>query len=239
MTVLEVCNDMKTLVIISHPAILESGSQQFLLSAVPENEDVTVHHLEEVYPDGDIDVAKEQHLLLEHDRIIFQFPFYWYSSPPLLKHWQDEVLTDGFALGRQGDKLEGKEFGLVFIIGVPEREYQAGGGELFSISELTKPFQAMAHKTGMVYLAPLTVFQFAYMTDEEKMELLIKYQQFLTQLNDDSLEVTEAWLINQLQKMDAEDMGEGAEDIIQHTIELLEDNRMAINELRIVVDQLW
>ena len=237
--ILEVCSYMKTLVIISHPSILESSSQQFLLSVIPENEGVTVHHLEEVYPDGKIDVDKEHRLLEEHDRIIFQFPFYWYSSPAFLKHWQDEVLTDGFAHGKQGDKLAGKEFGLVFMIGVHEREYQAGGRELYSISELMKPFQAMAHKTGMVYLAPFTVFQFAYMTDEEKMELLINYQQYLTNSNDDSLEAKEAWIIKQLQKMDPEDIGQEADNIIQHTIELIEENRMSINELKVVIDQMY
>lgn len=230
---------MKTLVIISHPEILESGSQQFLLSAVPDNEGVSVHHLEEAYPDGNINVEKEQQLLMEHDRIIFQFPFYWYSSPPLLKQWQDEVLTDGFAHGKQGDLLRDKEFGLIFMVGVPEREYQAGGSELYSISELTKPFQAMAHKTGMIYMPPLTVFQFAYLTDDEKMDLFINYQQMLTNKNNHSLQTKEEWLINQIKKMNPSELGDGAEDILTHAIELIEDNRMTIDELKAVIDQMY
>ncbi|WP_369404146.1 NAD(P)H-dependent oxidoreductase [Secundilactobacillus oryzae] len=32
-----------------------------------------------------IDVEIEQRLLAENDRIIFQFPLYWYSSPASLK----------------------------------------------------------------------------------------------------------------------------------------------------------
>ncbi|MDY0407249.1 NAD(P)H-dependent oxidoreductase [Virgibacillus sp. 179-BFC.A HS] len=118
---------MKTLVIISHPEIGDSSSQQFLLSAVPKDKDVTIHHLESVYPDGNIDTVKEQKLLKQHDRILFQFPFYWYSSPALLKQWQDDVLTEGFAYGPRGSMLAGKEFGLVLAIGVKNSEYQAGG----------------------------------------------------------------------------------------------------------------
>lgn len=230
---------MKTLVIISHPSILESSSQQFLLSAVPKNHHITIHHLEHAYPDGNIDVNREQQLLKEHDRIIFQFPFYWYSTPAFLKQWQDEVLTEGFAHGNERGKLVGKQFGLIFMLGVHEREYQAGGRELYTISELTRPFQAMAHKTGMRYLRPLTVFQFAYMTDEEKMNLFIDYQQMLTNKNDNSLISKEKWIINQLENMDSNDLDDQAKIIIDHTIELINENRININELSKVIEEMY
>ncbi|MDF7639407.1 NAD(P)H-dependent oxidoreductase [Lactobacillus sp. ESL0791] len=29
-----------------------------------------------------------------------QFPFYWYSCPPLLKKWEDDVLEHGWAAAR-------------------------------------------------------------------------------------------------------------------------------------------
>ncbi|RTL87458.1 flavodoxin family protein [Ancylobacter aquaticus] len=61
------------------------------------------------YPDFTIDVEREQQLLLEHDRIVLQFPMYWYSMPPLLKKWLDDVLTYNFAYGSKGDKLKGKD----------------------------------------------------------------------------------------------------------------------------------
>lgn len=230
---------MKTLVIVSHPSILESSSQQFLLSAVPKNKSVTIHHLEEVYPDGKIDVEGEQRLLREHDRIIFQFPFYWYSSPAFLKQWQDEVLTEGFAHGGEQGKLLGKEFGLVFMVGVHEREYQAGGRELYTISELTRPFQAMAHKTGMIYLRPLTVFQFAYKTDEEKMDIYIDYQQMLTNKNDGSLASQEKWIIDQLKHVKSTDLNGAGKSILEHASELMEENRMTIDELSKVITEMY
>jgi putative NADPH-quinone reductase len=229
---------MKTLVIISHPEMMESGSQQYLLSSIPEGKDITIHHLESVYPDFKIDVEMEQALLKEHERIIFQFPFYWYSAPALLKKWQDEVLTDGFAYGKRGKSLTGKEFGLVMSIGVKEEEYQPGGREGFSIDELTKPFQAMALKTGMVFLKTLPIFQFSYLTEEQKMNLLIRYQQYLTREKEDSLKAREKWFIQELKSTDTSKLNDGDQFVLNQAIEFIEENRDTIDELKIVLDQM-
>lgn len=229
---------MKTLVIISHPELDESSSQQFLVQSFPESETVTLHHLEKTYPDGKIDKQREQALLKAHDRILFQFPFYWYSSPPLLKHWQDEVLEEHFAFGHRGHHLKGKEFGLVLVIGVGEKEYQTGGQEGFSISELTKPYQAVARKTGMNYLKPLEIFQFPYMTEDEKMRLLIKYQQWLTIDRPDSLRSREEWMIQELETIDHQTLdSDDSSFVVEKAIELLEDNRMELDELAMHIDQ--
>lgn len=72
---------MKTLVIFSHPNIQKSSSQKFLKASFPTSDSFTYHHLETAYPRGEIDVEREQQLLLAHDRILFQFPFYWYAAP--------------------------------------------------------------------------------------------------------------------------------------------------------------
>lgn len=229
---------MKTLVIISHPEIMESGSQQYLLSSIPENKDITVHHLDSVYPDFNIDVEKEQNLLKEHERIIFQFPFYWYSAPALLKKWQDDVLTDGFAYGKKGKALVGKEFGLVMSIGVKKEEYQPGGREGFSIDELTKPFQALALKTGMEFLKMLPIFQFSYLTENQKMNLLIRYQQYLTREKEDSLEAREKWFIQELRSTDSSKLNDGDQFVLNQAIEFIEENRDTIDELKIVLDQM-
>ncbi|MET3698419.1 putative NADPH-quinone reductase [Bacillus oleivorans] len=229
---------MKTLLIVSHPNLIDSGSQQYFLSSIKNREDVTIHHLEGVYPDWNIDVPSEQELLKQHDRILFQFPFYWYSSPPLLKHWQDVVLEEGFAYGTRGKALTGKQFGLVLMIGVQERDYQAGGDEQFTISELTRPFQAMAHKTGMIYLRPFTIFQFAYMEEDQKMDTLIQYWQMLTMENNNSLPTREKWLIEQLKQAQTTLQSNDA-NTLNYTIELIEENREHIDGLKVVLDQMY
>ncbi|XXM70608.1 NAD(P)H-dependent oxidoreductase [Lysinibacillus sphaericus] len=143
---------MKTLVIVAHPNINESRINKTWKQRLSEETDITVHDLYEEYPDKQVDVEREQALLLAHDRIVFQFPFYWYSSPALLKEWQDTVLTYGWAYGSEGTKLNGKDFMLAISTGGPEGAYQAGGYNQFTMNELTKPFQATANLTGMRFL---------------------------------------------------------------------------------------
>lgn len=227
---------MKTLVIVSHPEIEESSSQQYLLESFPKTEAVTYHHLEGTYPDGKIDVTKEQELVREYDRIIFQFPFYWYTSPPMLKHWQDEVLLEHFAYGVGGYQLKNKELGLVLVIGVGEKEYQVGGNEGYTISSLTTPYQAMAKKLGMTFLKPLAIHQFQYMKEKEQMRLLIKYQQYLMMENFDSLKSRENWFLNEIENIDHNTLPESSEFILDQVTNLIDDHRMELDEMRMHID---
>lgn len=227
---------MKTLVIISHPEIEESGSQQYLLESFPKTDLVKYHHLEGAYPDGKIDVLKEQKLIKEYDRIIFQFPFYWYTSPPMLKHWQDEVLLEHFAYGASGGQLRDKELGLVLVIGVGEKEYQVGGSEGYTISSLTTPYQAMANKLGMTFLKPLTIHQFYYMKESDQMDLLVKYQQYLMMSNFDSLKSRESWFLNEINQINHDSLPEGSEFILEQVTDLIDDNRMELDEMRMHID---
>ncbi|AYW47395.1 NAD(P)H dehydrogenase [Tetragenococcus osmophilus] len=228
---------MKTLIIVSHPDIDESGSQQYLKEALPDSSDITYHHLETTYPDGKIDIEQEQALLQKHDRIIFQFPLYWYSSPPMLKHWLDEVLTENFAYGYGGNKLKGKELGLVLVIGMPEKEYQVGGNEGFSLSALTTPYQAMAKKTQMQFLKPFLIFQFHYMTENEKKRILIAYQQYLMIEKFDTLRAKEAWTLEQMEAIDEEMLPAGSSFILDQVKEIIEDNRMELDEIQMYLEQ--
>ena len=228
---------MQTLIIVSHPTLGDSNAQRFLWESLPA-EGVTWHHLESVYPDGQIDQEAEQQQLLQYDRVIFQFPFYWYSSPALLKQWQDVVLTDGFAYGTEGGRLSGTELGLVLALGVNEREYQAGGREGFTISELTRPYQAMATKCGMVFLQTLAISKFDYMNDSKKKELLIAYQQYLTKDNDASLKSSEGWFKLQLQSLGKAGLSEEDQQLVEHLLAVLEDNREHLDDLAWTLAQM-
>lgn len=228
---------MKTLIIVSHPEIDESGSQQYLKEALSDTAEVTYHHLESTYPAGKIDIKQEQELLQNHDRIILQFPLYWYSSPPMLKHWLDEVLTENFAYGFGGNKLKGKELGLVLVIGMPEKEYQVGGREGFSLSALTTPYQAMAKKTQMHFLKPFLIFQFHYMEEIEKMRMLIAYQQYLMIEDFDTLRAKETWFLQQLDTINEKTLPAGSPFVLEQVKELIEDNRMELDEIQMYLDQ--
>lgn len=94
---------MKILVLAVHPHMETSVVNKAWAEELSKHDNITVRDLYKEYPDEAIDVAKEQQLCEEYDRIVFQFPLYWYSSPPLLKKWQDLVLTYGWAFGSEGN----------------------------------------------------------------------------------------------------------------------------------------
>ena len=134
---------MKTLLILNHPNLEASQFNKALIEGIKGLEHVTIRHLDELYG-SDIkafDVEKEQQLLLEHDRVIFQFPWYWYSAPAMIKAYQDEVFTYGFAYGNSGDKLNGKAFKIATTVGAPEFAYQEGGWnkKIYERTALTFP----------------------------------------------------------------------------------------------------
>ena len=157
---------MKTLVIVAHPDLTNSRINQTWMHAFQQQENVMVHDLYAAYPDFKIDVKREQELLMAHDRIVLQFPFFWYSSPALLKLWQDEVLAYGWAYGQSGTRLHGKELVLAFSTGGPAAAYQPTGVNQFTFDQLTTPFQAMANLTGMTFLRPYILSGVRTLSDE-------------------------------------------------------------------------
>lgn len=134
---------MKTLVIVAHPDISQSLiNKRWLAELSRYPHQYTVHQLYLAYPDGKIDIAREQQLVEAHDRIVFQFPFYWFSCPPMLKQWMDEVLTFGWAYGsKSGYKAGGKQIALAITAGIDEEEYRAAGKYKYTLKELTAPFE--------------------------------------------------------------------------------------------------
>lgn len=170
----------KTLIILTHPNMAQSRLNKALIEAVKDEPNVTVHDIYATYKNAEaIDVAKEQALLLSHDRIIFQFPFYWYSTPALLKEWQDKVLEYGFAFGSTGYKLKAKEFKVAVTIGAPEEAYQPEGFMQATISELIKPLQTMALMTQMVFTPIFTIYGALSISDAELAQKAKEYQSII------------------------------------------------------------
>src|SRR5687768_5675269 len=97
----------KVLVLFAHPALEKSRVNRRLIEQA-RAPGVTFNDLYELYPDFDVDVAREQSLLAEHDVIVMHHPLYWYSVPALLKQWIDLVLEHGWAYGSGGEALRGK-----------------------------------------------------------------------------------------------------------------------------------
>ena len=110
------------------------------------------------YPDYCIDIEREQQRLREHDIIVFMFPLYWYSTPAILKEWQDLVLEYGFAYGRDGNALHGKRLVCALTAGGSEDAYRSSGYNHYTIRELLRPVEQTAILCGMTYLPPYALF---------------------------------------------------------------------------------
>lgn len=147
----------RVLVLFAHPVLERSRVNRRLVEGISGLPDVTIHDLYETYPTLNIDVQREQAMLLEHDVCVFQHPFYWYSSPSIMKEWQDLVLEHGWAYGEGGTRLRGKITLNAITTGGPQTAYQRGGYNRFSIRELLAPWDQTAYLCGMRYLAPFAV----------------------------------------------------------------------------------
>ncbi|WP_070969647.1 NAD(P)H-dependent oxidoreductase [Vibrio sonorensis] len=158
---------MKVMNLVFHPNLEQSRNNQTWKQQLEESGKVTTSRdLYGEYPDFQIDVEKEQALLKQHDRIVLQFPFYWYSMPPLLKKWLDDVLTYNFAFGPEGEELKGKDLQLVVSVGGREKFYS--GFDIFtSVPDLLRPFQMTANLTQMTYLQPEYMFNSEAASDQE------------------------------------------------------------------------
>ena len=148
----------RVLILFAHPALHKSRVNRRLVAAVRQLEGVTFHDLYEQYPDFNIDVAREQALLLEHDPIVLQHPMFWYSSPSIVKQWLDLVLEFGFAYGTGGTRLHGKSLLHAITTGGAVHAYSPSGYNHFTIRELLTPFEQTARFCGMQYLPPFIVY---------------------------------------------------------------------------------
>ena len=145
------------LILFGHPAFRRSTINAALREAVETLEGVTFHDLYASYPDFLIDVPYEQKLCENHDIIIFQHPFYWYSTPAIVKEWLDLVLEHAWAYGSTGTALKGKITFETLTAGGSAESYCEDGLNLFTIRELTTPFRATANLCGMDWLPPFAV----------------------------------------------------------------------------------
>jgi glutathione-regulated potassium-efflux system ancillary protein KefG len=176
------------LILFAHPALEKSRVNRVLIDEIRSVEGVTFHDLYEAYPDLDIDVRREQELLAAHDVIVLQHPFFWYSTPAILKEWQDLVLTHGWAYGTGGLALAGKLMLTVVTTGGGEAAYCEEGYNRFTVRQLLAPIEQTARLCRMDYLAPFVVFGSLGMKPEQALEHAGDYRRVIEALRDGRLD---------------------------------------------------
>lgn len=157
---------MNTLVLLAHPDIKDrSIASRIIVERIQSLEQATVRDLYAECRSFKFNVDEEQKALIAAESIIFQFPFYWYSIPGILKEWLDQIFTYGFAYGSTGDKLKGKQFLLSTTIGGPEDAYCAAGYNNYTIDDLLKPLRQTSNLAGMVFNQPIISHDMIYIPD--------------------------------------------------------------------------
>jgi glutathione-regulated potassium-efflux system ancillary protein KefG len=181
------------LIVFGHPAFKRSTINAALREAVETLDGVTFHDLYACYPDFLIDVPYEQRLCERHDIIIFQHPFYWYSTPAIVKEWFDLVLEHAWAYGSSGDALNGKITFQALTAGGSQENYCADGLNRFTIRELTTPFRATANLCGMDWLPPFAVLGIHQgLPESERARHAENYRRTLIALRDNRLDLDRA-----------------------------------------------
>lgn len=154
----------KTLVLLFHPDLTRSKANAALAYAAAALPGVEVINMLTVSRGGFNlfhDSASEAARLLAADRIVLQFPVQWYSIPPLMKAWQDAVLTRMFyaEYETEGRYLEGKPVMIAATAGNTLEAYTPGGRNMFTMSDLFAPLRATAHRCGLIWSDPFVIYR--------------------------------------------------------------------------------
>lgn len=189
----------KILILFAHPSQTRSEVNSPLFEASKTIDNVTTVDLYSEYPTFRINIDIEQQRLRDHDVIVFMFPLYWYSTPAILKEWQDLVLEYGFAYGSAGTALHGKRFLCSLTAGGSEKAYRFEGYNHFTIRELLQPLEQTAELTGMQFLAPFALFGSRTAVEEKRIKAHVDdWKKVLIALRDNKMDLV---LASELSKL--------------------------------------
>ncbi|MDP4300631.1 NAD(P)H-dependent oxidoreductase [Leptothrix discophora] len=150
---------MRRLVLLAHPDLHRSRVSRRLADAAgllgPDA--VELRDLYALYPDYAMDVGAEQAALARADLVVWLHPIQWYAPPALMKLWIDEVLTLGWAYGRGGDALRGKDLWLACSTGGREEAYHPSGYNRHFFDAFLPPYEQTAALCGLRFLPPLVL----------------------------------------------------------------------------------
>lgn len=172
---------MKTLILLFHPDLKRSRTNTALADAARTIAGVEVVDMYALYLDGRIDAADEVARLLSADRIVLQFPVQWYSTPPLLKAWQDAVLTRMFyvAYETEGRLFEGTPLLVAATAGNRPDAYTPAGQNLIPLTELLSPLRVTAHRCRLPWTEPFVVYRAGALEAPELAAAARRYRQTL------------------------------------------------------------
>lgn len=173
----------KILILFAHPRYENSRANRALLEPLHDLKQVTIHDLYEQYPNFNISIVQEQQLLLSHQIIVWQFPFYMYSAPAMIKQWTDLVLEHGWAHGAGVRALENRTIFTAVTTGGSRESYAPDGFNRHTMGAFLLPFQQTARLCSMNYLPPFLVQGTYRLTDQQLARFADQYRNLLVRIS--------------------------------------------------------
>jgi len=183
----------RVIVYYAHPGQKHSHANRAMADAAHQVPDITFVDLYAQYPRFNVDIELEQQRLLDHDVIVFQFPLFWYSTPALIKEWEDLVLEQGFAYGVGGDRLAGKHMLLAVTAAGPMDAYTPAGYQHYPIRTFLTPLEQTARLCEMNFLPPYVLYGSLSAPQDGQLEGHVSsYRSLLELIRDDRLDLAAA-----------------------------------------------
>ncbi|MBY8976760.1 NAD(P)H-dependent oxidoreductase [Rhodobacteraceae bacterium NNCM2] len=162
----------KTLILVFHPDLGKSHANAALAKAASALPDVEVVDMHSRYPSGAIDMfsdgEREVEMLFTADRLVLQFPIQWYSTPALLKTWQDEILMRMYYVfaETEGPRFTGTPLMIAATAGNVPEAYSRSGENYFSVDEILTPLKATSYRCGLTWHDPYILFRANKLEDD-------------------------------------------------------------------------
>ena len=177
----------RLLVYYAHPGHRRSKVNRPMAEAAQQISGIEFVDLYRLYPRYNLNIVAEQERILAADVILFQFPLFWYSTPPLIKEWIDLVLEHGFAYGAGGDRLAGKTMMLALTAAGPQAAYTTGGYQHYPLRTFLTPLEQTARLCKMRFAAPYALYGSLRARESGRIEAHVAgYRRLLTAIRDDA-----------------------------------------------------
>ena len=160
---------MRTTILLFHPDFAKSKANRALADAARPLDGIAIVDMTALYAGGHVDVDAEVARLLAAERLILQFPIQWYSTPPLLKAWQDDVLSRMYYVhpDEEGERLRGLPVMVAATAGNDPSAYTPSGINLYPLEDLLKPLHSTAHRCFWRWTDPFLVYRANKSSPEE------------------------------------------------------------------------
>jgi glutathione-regulated potassium-efflux system ancillary protein KefG len=182
----------KILILFAHSSLASLSEHNDLVADLQNIDGITFFDIYQHYPDMKINVHEQQELLSKHDVIVFHHPLMWFSTPSILKEWQDVVLKRGWAFGQDGNALAGKIFFNTISTGGTQESYSVEGLHKATMRQVLIPIEKMAQFCKMTFLPPYVIRAIHPVYSDKVRYHRVDYNELLELLYNDKLDIQRA-----------------------------------------------